>query len=93
MEETLEKPIHRRKFLKQMATTVAAAVGAGIIVETARADNVEYNCCVSSCQTGCPQNVFAYFCTPTSTQLCDSFCWGCDPNHGINCWTLTQPAC
>ena len=92
--DTLEKPVHRKKFLKQVGTTLVAAVGAGYLVDSAQADNVEYSCCVQSCvPTGCPSGVYAYWCTPTNTQLCDAFCWGCDPNHGINCWTLIQPGC
>jgi hypothetical protein len=92
MEETLEKPVHRKKFLKQLAATAVAAVGAGVIVDSAQATDVIYQCCTSSCAS-CNPGVYAYFCTPQNTNLCDSICWGCDPNHGINCWTLTQPGC
>jgi hypothetical protein len=90
--ESLEKPIKRKKFLKHLTTTLVAAAGAGYFAESALATDVIYSCCPSSCAS-CSPGVFAYTCTPTNTNLCDTICWGCDPNHGINCWTLTQPGC
>lgn len=92
MDSIEKKPMRRGRFLKQIGVTLVAATGAGYLAESAHATDVIYSCCVSGCAS-CDPGVYAYTCTPQNTNLCDAFCWGCDRNHGLNCWTLTQPGC
>ena len=86
-----EKTTSRPRFLRQVAVTLAAAVGAGTFAS--RAWSAPGDCCYNNCQCGsqlpsgtCPQGQCFCFCDCTG--ISSSYCWdtlgacrssGCQP--------------
>jgi len=86
MEEERERVISRRRFLRQLGVTLAAAIGVGALASSASA--LLSQCCkdcnqCGQCDTG------KCFCFCDCTGVSDSYCWtaaqGCLSGGCVQC--------
>ena len=87
---SMDRPIARRRFLRQIGITLAAAAGVAYVPSLARATNVIWTCTYGSDCGTCPRGQVCYDCT-SSQPACGSSSF-CSTDHGSP-WTFITPGC